>query len=243
MTESKIDGSVIYDFGANIGATLPYYFHKANRVIAVEANPLLCDRLEKKYAREIGLGRLHVVRAAITNDQGREEGAQVKFWLHKKHNVLSQFQRPELEKLQQFESIDVQARTAASIVEEFGSPVYIKVDVEGYDAEILKNLFQHSITPQYLSAEAHTPHVFELMREEGYEGFKLMLGKMISVEYGATVYRDAEGQMRTHRFTNSSAGPYGEDVKGDWMSAKKFEPLLLSKRAKWKDVHAVLIKP
>jgi len=39
----------IVNLGANIGQNIPYYFQKCDLVIAVEANPILCLELEKRF--------------------------------------------------------------------------------------------------------------------------------------------------------------------------------------------------
>jgi predicted RNA methylase len=43
--------TVIYDFGANVGSNLGYYLAKADRVVAVEANPALCRAIEERFHR------------------------------------------------------------------------------------------------------------------------------------------------------------------------------------------------
>jgi hypothetical protein len=45
ITTSK---TVIYDFGANNGDDIPYYLKKAELVVAVEANPSLCQKIEER---------------------------------------------------------------------------------------------------------------------------------------------------------------------------------------------------
>ena len=41
---------IIYDFGANNGDDIPYYLMKADEVIAVEANPKLCDVIKNRFS-------------------------------------------------------------------------------------------------------------------------------------------------------------------------------------------------
>jgi predicted RNA methylase len=43
--------TLIYDFGANVGSHLDYYLEKADRVVAVEANPALCRAIEERFHR------------------------------------------------------------------------------------------------------------------------------------------------------------------------------------------------
>ena len=43
---------IIYDFGANNGDNIEYYLLKSDLVIAVEANPELCDFIKKNLKRK-----------------------------------------------------------------------------------------------------------------------------------------------------------------------------------------------
>jgi hypothetical protein len=50
----KIDmKKVIYDFGSNNGDDIPYYLKKSDLVVAVEADPLLCDHIKTRFSNEI----------------------------------------------------------------------------------------------------------------------------------------------------------------------------------------------
>ena len=57
---------VIYDVGANTGHDIDYYLLKADRVVAVEANPQLCAGLRARWAHALAAGRLGGVNAGLT---------------------------------------------------------------------------------------------------------------------------------------------------------------------------------
>ena len=44
---------IIYDIGSNNGDDIPYYLLKSDLVIAIEANPKLCNLIEEKFKNEI----------------------------------------------------------------------------------------------------------------------------------------------------------------------------------------------
>jgi hypothetical protein len=44
---------IIYDFGANNGDNIQYYLLKSDLLVAIEANPELCDFIRKKFKQEI----------------------------------------------------------------------------------------------------------------------------------------------------------------------------------------------
>ena len=64
---------IIYDFGANNGDDIPYYLMKADEVIAVEANPNLCDLIKNRFPKEIIDGRLKVENCVIDVDKSKNK--------------------------------------------------------------------------------------------------------------------------------------------------------------------------
>jgi hypothetical protein len=54
---------LIYDFGDDID----YYLNKADKVVAVEANPLLCKQIEERFRKKIGDGRLFIENCVVTS--------------------------------------------------------------------------------------------------------------------------------------------------------------------------------
>jgi hypothetical protein len=119
-----------------------------------------------------------------------------------------------------------------------GSPHYVKIDVEHYDQVILRALFAAGIRPPFISAESHSIEVFALLVAEGaYCAFKLVDGPSV-----ATRYRDwpIETRRGTERqsFPHHSAGPFGDDIDGEWMTAFNFARLLSFEGLGWKDIHA-----
>ena len=93
---------IIYDFGANTGDDIPYYLKKGDVVVAFEANPMLTKEIERKYHQEILGGRLFVENCVITNG---EFSGNVPFYLHKHGNIISQFPKPPIEELPNFDEV------------------------------------------------------------------------------------------------------------------------------------------
>jgi FkbM family methyltransferase len=224
---------VIYDFGANNGDDISYYFLKAERVVAVEANPILCEQIRSRFAAEIGAGRLVVencvVSAGIASDR-------VPFYVHRSNHVLSQFLQPD--DAAEFDEIHLRARPASEIVRTHGEPLYIKIDVEGYDQQILRDLFENCIRPPYISAESYDIEVFAQLVVAGYAAFKLTDGFSVWKLYNDHPVRSLDGSLRKYSFPFQSAGPFGEDLKGQWMTANTFFKYLAFEGLGWKDIHA-----
>lgn len=229
--ESGVPGGVIYDFGMNNGDDAEYYLLKGSKVVGVEANPALCRQVEQRFAAEIGEGRLVVLNCALS---GREAGT-TDFFIHKENDVLSQLLVPD--SMGEFERIRVPCRNPVEIIREQGEARYIKVDLEGLDAEILRTVFAAGIRPPEISAESHTIDVFACLVEAGYKSFNLVDGESVPA-----LYRDARIETpdgtRVFHFKPHSAGPFGVDIRSDWHDPEAFFHLLATVGLGWKDIHA-----
>lgn len=231
--------STIYDFGMNKGDNVDYYLRKADRVIGVEANRKLCLEAGRRFAAEIEQGRLTVLNFALT---GQDSAEPLTFYIHRTNDVLSQLPPPSPEQAHEFEPVKVPCRTPASIVREFGEPLYVKIDVEHYDQIVLANLFSAGIFPPEISAEAHSVEVFALMVANGYRSFSLVDGVSIPRKYGSATIRTRNGE-EPFAFKFHSAGPFGEDIRSPWEDADAFLHTLAAEGLGWKDIHASKLIP
>lgn len=226
---------IIFDFGANNGDDVAYYLRKADKVVAVEANPQLADQIRTRFAAQIAEGRLFVEACAVTTEAS---APAVAFYTHRTNHVLSQFPEPDAASRDQFEKIEVPAVNVVDLVRRHGEPYYVKIDIEYYDQAILRALFENGIVPPYISAESHSIDVFALMVALGdYNAFKLVDGRTVPKKYKRTKIETPEGEAVVS-FPEHSAGPFGEDIAGRWMTRNNFFRLLSSKGLGWKDIHA-----
>ncbi len=227
---------IIYDFGANNGDDIPYYLLKAERVIAVEANPALTAIIGVRFQREINEGRLVIENCAVSTGASARS---VPFYIHRTNHVLSRFLKPASEVEKEFEEICVNSKSVREIISEHGDPFYIKIDVEGYDQRILRDLFDNNIFPTYISAESHDIEVFSiLVAFGGYKSFKLVDGHLVSETYKECHIKTLDGSDKIVSFPAHAAGPFGEDVSGEWMTANNFFRYLAFENLGWKDIHA-----
>ncbi|MDO9440575.1 MAG: FkbM family methyltransferase [Beijerinckiaceae bacterium] len=224
---------LIYDFGANNGDDLPYYLMKADKVVAVEANPELAAMINARFADEIGCGRLFVENCVLTVGP---QGGTVPFYIHRDNHVLSQMPRPS--DPENFDKVDLPARNVVDLIARHGAPHYIKIDIEHYDSEILTALFKADIRPPFISAEAHSRDVMELLiREGGYPAFNVVDGSTVARRYRRHPIEVGGGPV-DYSFPHHSAGPFGADVAGPWMTPQHLRQFMTMMGFGWKDIHA-----
>jgi FkbM family methyltransferase len=234
---------IIYDLGANNGDDIPYYLKKADLVIAVEANPKLTQEMRVKYKNEITSGRLCIENCVITTN---ESDKLVPFYLYKKDHIVSQFLKPCDSQIINFEEVMLPSISIVDLVKKYGDPFYIKIDLEGYDQEILRSLFENKIFPEWISAESHNIEIFSLLVSSNfYKSFNLIDGGTVEKKYKSAKIQTNSGQ-ELFTFLPHSAGPFGEDLRTEWLTATDLFFLLAYEGLGWKDIHAtnkILAKP
>jgi FkbM family methyltransferase len=224
---------IIYDFGSNNGDDIPYYLLKSDLVIAVEANPALCEQIKNRFKEQISNGNL-IVENCILNTAKSSD--QVAFYIHKTDHKLSQFLKPT--NIDQFEEMLLPSKNVIEIIRKYGEPYYIKIDLEHYDQIILQELFINNIMPPYISSESHSIKVFSLLLVLGkYNSFKLVDGDSVSNRYKNHNITTNNGNI-LYSFPQHSAGPFGNDISGPWMTPNHFFRTLAFAGLGWKDIHA-----
>lgn len=166
------DGMLVFDVGMNNGDDTAHYLSRGCRVVAVEANPALAAAAEERFADEVEGGRLKVLALGL----GPEEGV-LPFYVASNHEHSS-FDRAMASRFgNTVERVEVPVRTLASVLAEFGLPDFIKVDIEGFDTEVLRSLADFlrdtgQPPPKYASAEGHSLDPLFLLKGMGYTRFK-----------------------------------------------------------------------
>jgi len=140
--------TTVFDIGMYDGADTRYYLESGFRVVAVEANPNLVDRAKNTFSAACQSGHLILVNAAVwdrsdtsisLNISGDDLGASsVVDAFAKDRNITAHH--------------SVACVTITDLIERFGRPHFIKVDIEGADRHCILPLTSDN-RPDYLSFE------------------------------------------------------------------------------------------
>jgi FkbM family methyltransferase len=145
-------GDIYFDVGANMGNRIEPLVEQGIKIIAVEPQENLAQFLKKKYGERItviqkGLGAL---------DQ------EAQMFISSSH-VFSSFSSDWIDSVKKSgrfkehtweATATVKITTLDALIKQFGKPKFIKIDVEGYEFEVLKGL---SIPIENISFEYTTP--------------------------------------------------------------------------------------
>ncbi|HXG08412.1 MAG TPA: FkbM family methyltransferase [Gemmataceae bacterium] len=176
-----MDTDLIIDVGLHQGEDTGFYLHRGYRVVAVDADERLIARARQVYADAVRRGRLHLVHCAVADTAG-----EVAF--HLSGQTLWNSLRPEVSARRNLHqgTVTVPARRLPDLFDEYGVPLYCKIDIEGYDAVCLATLEEAAELPRYLSVEtecvgeaerltdAQALETLQRLHRLGYRRFKLV---------------------------------------------------------------------
>jgi FkbM family methyltransferase len=144
-------GDLVFDAGANIGAYCDVFQALGARVVAIEPNPVCCERL-KLIARR---SSLIIENCAVGDAPGT---ASMNICSESTLSTLSNqwYETARTSAIhggQQWQgTIEVRVTTLDSLAEKYGVATFIKIDVEGFEDRVLAGM---SIAPKVLSFEFH----------------------------------------------------------------------------------------
>ncbi len=149
------------DIGANMGSRVKTFLSLGARVVAVEPQKSCARYLKWKYGNQIeivnkGLGEKEEVKdfflspASVTSTFSKEYIDIMRKTTPYKENLSYLFLWNKV--------VKVEMTTLDKIISQFGKPDFIKIDVEGFELEVLRGLNQ---PVKMLSFECHIPAMIE----------------------------------------------------------------------------------
>jgi FkbM family methyltransferase len=220
----------------NVGGNIEYYLKKGFRVIGIDANPQLVDLVRSRFAASIDRGDLTVLNVGVAPTEGT-----LPFYVNKRQSGLSSFAAPDVDD-GEWAKIEVPVKTLSALIRQYGYPAFVKIDVEGFDAAVVRDLMLNHITPPSISVEAHGLQAVCCLVAMGYTDFQLVNCAKIGVAVADQPVSTLQGSLVPHRFEKDSAGPFGDDLHGDWSPGIEMMVKWFGKRlflgAGWYDVHA-----
>lgn len=236
--------SLIYDVGMYDGTDTAYYLHLGYNVLAIEANPLIAEICKKRFSREIAENRLTILNVGITKHEETKE-----IWISHEMPMLSSFNSVRASRYDsKCECLQVQCYPFSDIINEYGIPLYLKIDIEGNEHLCFDALEESKELPKYISCEIEGGYTLaERLSQMGYTHFKnisqfgffpvekrpnkttlLSLLRLLDIPgkgldrlIGKRVFG---GRILPYSwqgrwfFKNGSSGPFGEYTPGNWLT-------------------------
>lgn len=229
-----------FDVGLYNGRDTMELLRKGHRVVAVEANPVMYNRSMRIFSKFIRAGMLTLVNGVLSKDSKVKVGTTLPFYVRKgkKNQTVGEWNslmkgvacrksyQNHTTDMSTCDALDVEVVSCAGLIKKYGSPYFMKLDIEGHEMSCLRELKVLAnesngllSLPQYVSMEANY-------------GTKAFLPSLERLGYGKVKMVD-QGKF------GDWSGPYGDlaqDIKSglQWNDIATFE---IPQCPSWCDFH------
>lgn len=166
-----------FDIGANAGDYTQYLLSNgAEKVICVEANPYQAINLRKRFIGQ----NVIIVNKAISDIEGK-----IDFYICPECDVVStcdeqwrtnsRFSQPD----RNWVKIEAETISIDKLIEEYGIPTHMKIDVEGYEYHALLGMTKNYCQLRFEWSEEKQKEIIlsiEYLMKIGYSYFGVMIG-------------------------------------------------------------------
>jgi len=195
--------NTIFDLGFYDGGDTRTYLSSGHYcVLGIEADPDLVAVANQNFAEHIASGRLRIWNAAVA-PEGNATAWTTFYKSHCSKEWNSFYQTigcrtcapPHSVDLTTCTIVNVQSSDCSSIFDSAGTPLYLKLDIEGAETGCFQAMgrFAGKPLPQFVSAEITQLEYIDALHNLGYNGFKLV----------------RQDQLNT---VQAQSGPWGENA-------------------------------
>jgi FkbM family methyltransferase len=181
-SQPPAQSDLVYDVGLHDGADTAFYLSRGYRVVAVDARPDAIEAAARTFDEPIRGGRLTLVHRAVT---ATGAPAAVTFYVSARTEWSSLARSIANRDRVGASELSVPTTTLRQLIERFGTPYYLKIDIEGMDEVALEDLASTRARPTYISVEAESAddtgttdeealRKLDLLASLGYSRFKLV---------------------------------------------------------------------
>jgi FkbM family methyltransferase len=168
-----LNNKLIFDLGFCNGIDTMYYLEQGFKVIAVEGNPILADSGNRRFKNEIEDKQLILLNKVISN----YTEDSMNFYIHPDRIEWSSIYKEIAEQDgKQSTKVSVPSISLFDLIEQYGLPYYLKVDIEGCDVMTALNLIQLEEKPEVVSFELNKidyVDIFIALKHAGYNKYQL----------------------------------------------------------------------
>lgn len=203
-------GDIVFDVGSHVGDRVGAFRRLGARVIACEPNPPLVKTLRMIYGRDANVtiepvavgGAPGEIEMKINVDNPTVSTASQDF-------VKASEGAPGWEGQHWDKAIQVPVTTLDALIAKHGTPVFMKIDVEGFEAEVLAGLTQPvaALSFEFTTIQRDVAHAcLTRCRQLGYSRYNAALGESQTLVHADWQNAEAIAQWLTGLPAEANSG-------------------------------------
>jgi len=207
------DGELAFDIGAHVGNRVAALRSLGARVIAVEPQPSCVALLRRLFATDPGVALVDAACGA--------EPSTSRLRVSSAHPTLSTLSTEWTESIDEHfresgvhwdREVEVTTTTVDALIDQFGEPAFIKIDVEGFEPEVLAGLSRpvRAISVEFLPAAIESA-IESLRRIEALGTYHYNYSMVETMRYASSSWLNAaelESILRAMPVTGASGDIY-----------------------------------
>ena len=186
MASAGDQAGLIFDLGFHQGEDTGYYLALGRRVVAVDASAELVAAGRERFAEPIATGQLTLLHAAVVGAEQRAAMPEMLFYPHPERSEWGTVdlrwvrRNAEAHGLPHTDPVVVPTICLEELVERYGCPSYLKIDIEGADEAVLADLERLPQRPATVSWETGKESLRAVLRQHrrlaalGYRQFRVV---------------------------------------------------------------------
>lgn len=210
--EASYNRHLIYDLGMNHGEDSLFYLEKGFKVVAVEASPVIYAKMCNEFSSWIDRGQLTILNVGVW-----DSASKLKFYRNLDNDHWSSFDPAYgTRNGTKFEEIDIDCVTLDTLLSKYGTPYYLKIDIEGADKIAVSTLSTSQVRPAFISVEEYGVNCVTDLHAVGYDRFKIVPQSNKSA-MNPPPSPPLEGTYVERYFNGRDTGLFGLELPGDWL--------------------------
>lgn len=201
-------GDLVFDVGANKGNRTVIFLELGAKVVAVEPQKECYEHLTKRFGDSIDLIKLGL---------GEKESTATMYVSGS--TLISSFSKDHVDMMQEDrfkgadwgDTIEIKMTTMDVLIEKYGTPAFCKIDVEGYEYDVLKGLSKplKALSLEYIVPENTQVLVDCLAHLSNLGNIECNFSYGESMKYNLPKWKTGPemiSYIQTDEFTNTSYG-------------------------------------
>jgi len=201
-------GDIVFDIGANKGNRTVIFLELGAKVVAIEPQKECYEHLTKRFGNTIDLIKLGL---------GEKESKETMYVSGS--TLISSFSKDHVDMMKEDrfkgadwgETIEIEMTTMDVLIEKYGIPAFCKIDVEGYEYDVLKGLSKplKALSLEYIVPENTQVLVDCLQHLSNLGNIECNFSYGESMKYNLPQWKsgaDMISYIQTQEFTDTSYG-------------------------------------